>query len=68
MGMEGARIFSDVLTIKTLHKLDLFGNDLGDAGDTVLASALMVNKVLKVLDISGCSIGGAGAAKKVLRK
>ena len=48
-----------------LRRLSLFGNALGDTGAGRLADALAaaVHTSLLELDLAGCSIGAAGAAR-----
>jgi len=46
---------------RTLNRLDMQSNEIGDAGAEALAEALKANNMLKTLLLPYNKIGGAGA-------
>ena len=63
VGAHGAAALADALTEnKSLTKLNLYSNNIGDPGAAALADALTKNKSLTELYLSNNNIGALGAA------
>jgi hypothetical protein len=63
MTCDGAAIVAAVLKANpTARRLDLYGNDIGDAGAKMLAEAVKVNTNLQILSLHSCRIGNTGFA------
>lgn len=58
---DGAAPLAELLANRTLRELNLYMNELGDAGATVLSKALKGDRTLRSLDLGGNAVGPDGA-------